>query len=529
MKGDESEMRTHKLAIGGAVALAVGALVVVGLSAAATPAFSAAGIKEAPSVRIARATTQELVQQVSVTGTLEPAGFQEARAEFAAGRVRFLVGAGDRIKAGQVLAQLDTDQQQQLVAGLEAVLAKAQAHLAELKWQQQMEPSRQAQKIAAAEVALAQAEQEVQNAIAAVSQQVGQARLAVLAIQSRQAELAAQLEEARGQVVQAEAAQRLKPENLAARQAVDQTRLAYDTLLAGSAGTSKELSEELAQAQEALRIAEQSAQPANLESALPVRSARLKVESARQALAAAQAETSQSGVLAQQILAAQADLTMAMQSLAVARTKLQHAVITAPFDGVLVSVALKEGQTVQENEVLLGLSATSQLTLTAQVNEKDVTKIEPGQDFMVETGNYPGVVFPGKIVRVPVLPAQENGAGSGTFFAVQGLLRNPEGKLRPGMKVEASITSAERAAVITIPVAAIREAGGKTYAVVIKDFQARVRQVKLGLRTDKQAEVLEGLFEGDMVVTAPTRLIQTLKDGDRVRLDSAELELGQLR
>ncbi|HOD33715.1 MAG TPA: hypothetical protein PKO12_09560, partial [Holophaga sp.] len=103
--------------------------------------------------------------------------------------------------------------------------------------------------------------------------------------------------------------------------------------------------------------------------------------------------------------------------------------------------------------------------------------------------------------------------------------------LRPGMSARIAILTAERKSVLAVPLAAIQErdtkAGGlglmngtRSVVFVVQDGKAQERPITMGLGTRRAAEVLEGLKEGEPVVTGPTKALPTLADGLAVKTEA---------
>jgi len=345
------------LLIGGALVLVVGGLVVFNLYKAGSPASGVP--KNAPQVRVAQVERQKLVQTVVAPGNLEATSIQEIRAPFTTTRVRMLVGVGDEVKAGQPLAELDSDQQRITVANLQSQVAQAQSSLANLRMQQATTAQ---QSLEQARIELVLAQEAFANASLTASQQVDQARSALLQIQSQSAALNAQVEQARTALQQAEAAYRADPLNTAAKQAYDQARAAYEEALAASTTSARQLAAQLAQAQAALQIAESHAAG---EDSVALQQARAQLQTAQLAMEAAQLNVEPDGPLAEQVRAAELSLNAAQQALSLAQDKLNRAVVTAPADGTILSVHLEDGQAVMEEGLLFKLGTLGQVQLKA--------------------------------------------------------------------------------------------------------------------------------------------------------------------
>lgn len=513
-----------------ALVAAVGVLVWYNLrqaggTSAGAGSATPAGPKNAPVVKVIKAEKRDLTQTVAAPGLLEASGIREVRAPFSSPRVKVLVGIGDRVKEGQVVAELESDAQRLQVTNQEASVARAEAAVAQYLQRKRTEPVTIAQRVESARAAMGQAELGLESALKADStaqQQVAQARAALLGVQNRANSLNDAVEQTRAKLTSAEAAYRANPTGGQARQAYEDARSAYETALRSSAESARQTAADLAQAQQTLQIAEQKALESGGEKTASVRQARLSLESARQALQAAQLDAEQGGVLTEQIRSAELDLLAAREALEQARQKLAQASVKAPFAGTVLTLTLKNGQPAAENSLLMELGGLESLVVKARVDEVDIGKVKLGQELTIRSNAYLSDRFPGKVSRVAAQSTAQPQGGAG-YYEVQGQVENAEGKLKAGMNTEARIRTERRSGVIVVGLESVREEGTRASVLVVRENQVEVRPVKLGLRTQTQVEITEGLAEGDQVIVAPFTLIQKLKDGDPVRVEVTQL------
>jgi HlyD family secretion protein len=135
-----------------------------------------------------------------------------------------------------------------------------------------------------------------------------------------------------------------------------------------------------------------------------------------------------------------------------ARTK-----IYAPIDGVVISRAVDEGQTVAASfnaPTLFNIANDLRyMRIEAMVSEADVGGVKEEQDVKFTVDAYPGRPFPGKVTQVRFAPVTNQNVVNYTAV-VQ--VNNDEERLRPGMTANASIITAQRHGVLLIPNAALR-------------------------------------------------------------------------
>jgi HlyD family secretion protein len=207
---------------------------------------------------------------------------------------------------------------------------------------------------------------------------------------------------------------------------------------------------------------------------------------------------------------AQAQLAAARAAAFAARAKLEQTVLIAPASGRVLTRDAEPGQIVQPGRVLIGMAMDGPTLLKAQVDERFLQQLQPGQKATVVADAFADQRFAAHVRSIaPVVDAQR-----GAVEVKLALEQDPPGYLREDMTVSIEVETARRANVLVVPLAALQRFGAEDSAWLLLqiDGRARERQVRLGLRTLEAAEVLEGLEEGDVVL-----LSRGVKVGDRVR------------
>ncbi len=158
-----------------------------------------------------------------------------------------------------------------------------------------------------------------------------------------------------------------------------------------------------------------------------------------------------------QIRSADAQVTQAQASLNQNQVNLQHTVITAPIDGLVISRNVDAGQTVAASmnaPVLFVLAADLALMqVVANLDESDVGRIRPGQRVTFTVDAYPAEDFTGMVSQVRLQPqVVQNVVSYSTVIDVP----NPGLKLKPGMTATVSVEIARKDNVLRVPNAALR-------------------------------------------------------------------------
>jgi HlyD family secretion protein len=224
---------------------------------------------------------------------------------------------------------------------------------------------------------------------------------------------------------------------------------------------------------------------------------------------------------------AQATVTIKEAMLENAKVNLDYCKITAPVDGIVISRKVDVGQTVaaaMTTPILFTIAQDiTKMHIETSVSEADIGQVKVGQtaDFNVDA--YPDEVFHGTVAQVRKDAMVTNNV---VTYTVVIDVNNPDEKLFPGMTADVSILVARRNAVLTVPNAALRfippedavfDSAASTPAPALARMQRTVYLlasgstgpltaaiVKTGITDGANSEVLDGLKEGDRVVTAYT-------------------------
>ncbi len=224
------------------------------------------------------------------------------------------------------------------------------------------------------------------------------------------------------------------------------------------------------------------------------------------------------------IAALDAQIAQARAQIDIAAANLGYTRITAPMDGEVVAILTQEGQTVvaaQIVPVILKLANLDAMTVKTQISEADVIRVRVDQPVSFTILGDQDKRYFGKLRAVE--PAPDNysiplAAGTGAssqssststanvavFYNALFDVPNPEHFLRIGMTAQVSVELGDAHNALTIPSSALRSKGADgRYAIrVLKPGGVvETKQVRVGLDNFLQAEILEGLSEGEVVIT----------------------------
>jgi RND family efflux transporter MFP subunit len=211
---------------------------------------------------------------------------------------------------------------------------------------------------------------------------------------------------------------------------------------------------------------------------------------------------------------AQLDLARAQNTQSTARLdelriNLANTVIVSPVNGFVARRAVDPGAFVGQNAPIVDVVDIGRVRLVANIVEKDLDQLRAGDDTMVEVDAFPGETFAGRIARVaPVLDPATRTA------SIEIEIPNPGFRLKPGMYARVTVTTDERKDALVVPANAVIDLGGRRGVfLAAENDTVSFRPVSVGIDQDTQIEILQGLTEGDRVVTVGAA---ALREGDRV-------------
>lgn len=244
-----------------------------------------------------------------------------------------------------------------------------------------------------------------------------------------------------------------------------------------------------------------------------------RMDEARRALAVAQAQmdvaAAQRAAVAEpgtDVAQAQAQLALATSAKAAAAARLDQAVLSAPADARVLARAVEPGQIVQPGRALFTLALAGPLQLVAQVDERYLEQLQVGQVASVLADAYPTQRFTARVLSIAPLVDAQRGAIEVRFSVAQ-----PPAFLREDMTLSVEVETARLEQALVVPAAALRADASAGQSVwIVRDGRVQARAVRLGLRTLADAEIVDGLSAGDVVLLGPAP-----QPGKRVRPDTA--------
>jgi RND family efflux transporter MFP subunit len=178
------------------------------------------------------------------------------------------------------------------------------------------------------------------------------------------------------------------------------------------------------------------------------------------------------------------------------RINLQNTVITSPVNGFVARRAADRGAFVSNNAPIVDVVDISTVRLVVNIVEKDLKQIGTGDSARVEVDAFPGESFQGRIARVsPVLDPATRTA------SIEIEIPNGQYRLKPGMYARVGIVTDSHPNALVVPTNALVDVNGTRGVYLSVENVAAFRPVKTGIEGAMRTEILDGIADGDRVVT----------------------------
>lgn len=504
---------------------ALAGLLLVSLAAGAcnaAPKNMAAGPTATPkpaAVDVATVKRADMESSLSYSGSVKASTEVNVVPKISARITKLNVDVGSAVKAGQVIAQLDTSTLDAQVAQAQDALDSAKIKLAEVQ------AGPRAGNVESAKANLAAAEAKLAGLKAGPREQsVAQAKANLDAAKAKLAQLKegptdAQIKQAQLAISQAKnslyAAQVKKdgdcnphnPDYLckasqastdAAQTAVEQAEQQLAILKAPPSKAA------LAQAQAAIDAAQQQYELAQTPyTAQDIAQAQAAVNAAQ-----AQLNLAEQPYTDNDLKLAQVAVNQAKDGLDLAKLQLADAKVTAPIDGIVSQKLLDQGAMASPSTPIVTIISKN-VEIDINVEESKLGLVAAGQKATVRVPAYPDAAFAASVVGAPPTVDPKSRTALVQLAAV-----DPKGQLKPGMYATVAVTVAPQKNVLVVPITALVNDNGQTEVYLVqKDNTIKVQPVTVGVQDQQNAEITKGLSEGQMVVVGNK---PSLIDGQRV-------------
>lgn len=213
-----------------------------------------------------------------------------------------------------------------------------------------------------------------------------------------------------------------------------------------------------------------------------------------------------------------AQVAMDKATLEKAKEDLKKTKVQAPITGRISKRYVEKGDWVNEGGKLFQISDYRKIYVEAHISDLDLTKLDvkkvlqEGIDAEVVVDSYPGRVFSGKLSYIEPVANEER------LFEIRIFLDNQDMLLLQGMFGRGTVTHNKLKSVIKIPLSAlmdqVRNKEYNSVFVIDGDNKAQLTKIKIGTTNRVYAEVMEGLKQGDIIITQGK---EVLTNGQKVQ------------
>jgi len=176
--------------------------------------------------------------------------------------------------------------------------------------------------------------------------------------------------------------------------------------------------------------------------------------------------------------------------------------LNSPIDGIVVERNATVGASVGTDANLFKIIDLSRVWIDADVFEKDLPRVRPGQEVKLTVTAFPESTFSGRVILINSVVDPET-----RTVKVRTEVANPDGRLKPDMFANVQIVTDLNRAAISIPQSAVLNDEGKTIVFVAEGNGYKKRQVQAGIQNNDRVEIVDGLTAGDKVVVKGNYLL----------------------
>ena len=195
--------------------------------------------------------------------------------------------------------------------------------------------------------------------------------------------------------------------------------------------------------------------------------------------------------------------------------------IVAEFDGIVSAVSVKPGATTTEGAAVLTIQSATDINLVYGAGRADLEKIAVGQeaDITIAGHEYKGKIE--DIARIATVQTTANNTNStASTVDVTISIEDPDDYVYLGISGKATIHTAKKDDAIIVPISAVNVDREGEFCYIVQGDVAKKVYVKTGITSSTEIEIVEGIKEGDQVIT----LINTgLQDGSQVLVTYSEV------
>lgn len=170
--------------------------------------------------------------------------------------------------------------------------------------------------------------------------------------------------------------------------------------------------------------------------------------------------------------------------------------VVASFEGVVTELSAVDGASVTEGTQLLTLQRFDDLSVEFKASKYDLEKLAVGQEAKLEISGHE---YGGKVVKINHM-AEPNNSGV-PMVTVKVHIENPDENIYLGIEAKVKVVTASAENVVTVPVEAVNLDNDGTFCYVVENDTLVKRYVQTGTSSESKMQILDGISEGEEVVT----------------------------
>ncbi len=197
-----------------------------------------------------------------------------------------------------------------------------------------------------------------------------------------------------------------------------------------------------------------------------------------------------------------------------AKKDLDYTTITAPIDGVVINVAVDEGQTVNANQntpTIVRIANLDEMEIKMEIAEADVNKIKIGTELEFSLLNDPQKTYRASIASIDPADTEVSDSSSSyssssssssnaIYYYAKFYVQNKDNFLRIGMSIQNEIVIASAKNVLVVPTYVIKNDQKGYYVEVLQNQKAVKKYVKFGIKDSINTQILEGVDENEELI-----------------------------
>lgn len=195
--------------------------------------------------------------------------------------------------------------------------------------------------------------------------------------------------------------------------------------------------------------------------------------------------------------------------------QLGYSTLYANNSGIISSIGAETGQVVSAGQTIITLVQDGDREIEINVPENQIDQLRKTEQIQVTFWALPGITINGKTREISPMADKIS-----RTYKVRISLINPPAEINLGMTAAVTAISPGSQQAAFIPLSALYQTGDTPNVWVVENDVVHLRPIKVGRFEDNQMEALEGLQNGDVVVTAG---VHKLQEGQKVRITGDNL------